>query len=119
MLAHCLVRLAGFEPATLGLEGRCSIRVSYRRRILYLFNINLLLFTGHISIVTRLIIGRGREITKYILYFTLWVVLRTFKIAPGDFVLRAPALRPLGRAPHVQNRSRRFCRTLPFASLPD
>jgi hypothetical protein len=26
-----LVRLAGIEPATLGLEGRCSIRLSYRR----------------------------------------------------------------------------------------
>ena len=24
-------RLAGFEPATLGLEDRCSIRMSYRR----------------------------------------------------------------------------------------
>ena len=62
MLAYCLVRLAGFEPATLGLEGRCSIRVSYRRRILNLFNINLLLLTDHISIVTLYIFGRGREI---------------------------------------------------------
>ncbi len=26
-----MVRLAGIEPATLGLEGRCSIRLSYRR----------------------------------------------------------------------------------------
>ena len=25
------MRLAGIEPATLGLEGRCSIRLSYRR----------------------------------------------------------------------------------------
>ena len=63
--------------------------------------------------------GRGREITKYLLYFALRVALRTFKIAPGDFVLRAPALRPSGRAAHVQNRSGRFCRTLPFISLPD
>ncbi|CAI8762166.1 protein of unknown function [Methylococcus capsulatus] len=26
-----LARLAGLEPATLGLEGRCSIRLSYKR----------------------------------------------------------------------------------------
>ena len=26
-----LARLAGFEPATLGLEVRCSIQLSYRR----------------------------------------------------------------------------------------
>ena len=30
-LRKVMVRLAGIEPATLGLEGRCSIRLSYRR----------------------------------------------------------------------------------------
>jgi hypothetical protein len=29
-----MVRLAGFEPATYGLEVRCSIQLSYRRTIL-------------------------------------------------------------------------------------
>ncbi len=38
-----MVRPAGFEPATDGLEGRCSIRLSYERTI-------------------RFEIGRGREI---------------------------------------------------------
>ena len=28
-----VARLAGIEPATYGLEGRCSIRLSYRRMV--------------------------------------------------------------------------------------
>ena len=31
--ARRLVRLKGFEPLTLGLEGRCSIQLSYRHTI--------------------------------------------------------------------------------------
>jgi hypothetical protein len=48
-----LARLAGFEPATPGLEGRCSIRMSYRR------------FVCPLSWCLRLIaypFGRGRGI---------------------------------------------------------
>ena len=39
-----MARLAGLEPATHGLEGRCSIQMSYRRKLIRLKN------------------GRGREI---------------------------------------------------------
>ena len=39
-----MARLAGVEPATHGLEGRCSIQLSYRRKLIRLKN------------------GRGREI---------------------------------------------------------
>ncbi len=45
-----MVRPAGLEPATLGLEGRCSIQMSYGR-ICFLLSEDL-----------RLRSGRGREI---------------------------------------------------------
>ncbi len=47
-----MVRLAGFEPATLGLEGRCSIQMSYRR-----ITQNFLTF--------QLKTGRGSRIRTY------------------------------------------------------
>ena len=37
-LPHVLAPRAGFEPATLGLEGRCSIQLSYRGMIFLVFN---------------------------------------------------------------------------------
>ncbi len=49
-----MARLAGLEPTTLGLEGRCSIRLSYRRPVL----LNGYLKT-RIADVKR---GRGRGI---------------------------------------------------------
>ena len=58
-----MARLAGFEPATLGLEGRCSIQLSYRRKI-----------------------KPTRQITPGVLPFALRAALRAFKIAPGNFV---------------------------------
>jgi hypothetical protein len=78
----CLVRLAGFEPATLGLEGRCSIRVSYRRRILNLEHI----FHQHWKLLTKQKNGRGREITPGSMPSALRAALRAFEIAPGNFV---------------------------------
>jgi hypothetical protein len=39
----CLARLAGFEPAANGLEIRCSIQLSYRRRITGRLNAEYLL----------------------------------------------------------------------------
>ncbi len=57
----------------------------------------------------RLLYGRGREITP-----------GSSAIAPALLYYLRPcrhALRPSGHASHVQNRSRRFCRTLSFASL--
>ena len=49
-----MARLAGLEPATLGLEGRCSIQLSYRRLTFAVFP------SGKID--RRKVIGRGREI---------------------------------------------------------
>jgi hypothetical protein len=34
-MRNFLARLAGFEPATYGLEVRCSIQLSYRRLIFF------------------------------------------------------------------------------------
>ena len=49
-----MVRPAGLEPATLGLEGRCSIQMSYGRRI---YNWSYKIYCQKYSKF-----GRGREI---------------------------------------------------------
>jgi len=63
------------EPATLGLEGRCSIQMSYGR------STNWFLSTEKKQCFKS---GEDKEITKYLLYFALRAVLRTLQIAPGN-----------------------------------
>ena len=42
-----MVRLAGFEPATYGLEVRCSIQLSYRRKFSSFFLVTWFEFFVH------------------------------------------------------------------------
>jgi hypothetical protein len=51
-----LARLAGLEPATLGLEGRCSVQLSYRR-----FSLR---YQPRLTLLIRILTyhGRGRGI---------------------------------------------------------
>ena len=62
-----LARLAGLEPATLGLEGRCSIQMSYRRFVLAALSPSPLRRIGHSALVAipgamKSSSGRGRGI---------------------------------------------------------
>ena len=60
-----MARPAGLEPATLGLEGRCSIRMSYGRKSNRCDRLQLFLILADNSRKKGLAgarIGRGREI---------------------------------------------------------
>ena len=59
-----MARLAGVEPATLGLEGRCSIQMSYRRMILKLYAAAQANYSNQKGVILTPSskFGRGREI---------------------------------------------------------
>ena len=66
-----MARPAGLEPATPGLEGRCSIQLSYGRKLTQTIN--------HTA-------SNPAGLLRTSMYFAHWANLRLFKIAPSNFV---------------------------------